>query len=146
MKKLSLIFIGILLLAAFTLPGCVAKDPVHPIVIQAVRDGLQEEFGEELANVEKIIIFEYMMKIYMAPGWPNDNLGPFARKATFLFGTSMRTNKKRNVSYFLNVYQDKEIEGKMHRNKQIAECIMENATDRIDVKLLGLGSGKYDVK
>jgi hypothetical protein len=140
-----------LILACFAvsillLNACVAKNPAHPVIIAEVKDGLNAEFSQELTSIENMIIFENTLKVYMAPDWPNDKLDALARRTTELFGPSMRKNKIRNVMYFVNFYQDKEVQGEKKKNKQIAECMFESQTDRIKVELLGLGEGKYDYK
>ena len=145
MKKAGFLLIALIAVYGFIISGCVPKDPVHDIVIQDVQEGLQAEFSEDLAMIDNMIVFENMLKVYMMDDFPQERLIAFAKEVTRLFGTSMRENKKLDSTYHCNIYQKKMIDDKM-KMKQIAECRMENITDRVTVKDLGLGSGKYDVK
>ena len=143
MKKVHYLTIIISVLA-MALSSCIAKDPAHPVVIQEVRDGLQEEFSEEAAMIKKMIIFETTLKVYMVDEFPAAKLGAFAKKITRLFGNSMRANKKLFQVYNVSIFQKKMYEDKLQL-KQIADCTFENGSDRVKVKELGLGEGKYDV-
>ncbi|MCD6217869.1 hypothetical protein J7L05_08430 [bacterium] len=143
MKRISfLMVIFIIVAGAFT--GCIAKDPVYDIVIQEVKDSLQEEFSDELAMVEKIIIFENTMKVYMLDEYNSEGLKDFAKAITRIYGERMRDNKKLAQTYHLHIFQKKMIDNKMQM-KMIAECRFENGSDKVTVKELGLGEGKYDV-
>ncbi len=143
MKRISfLMIIFIIVAGAFT--GCLAKDPLHDIIIQEVKDGLQEEFSDELAMITKIIIFENTMKVFMIDEYTSEGLKDFAKAITKLFGVRMRDNKKLEQTYHLHIFQKKKIDKKM-RMKMIAECRFDNGSDRVTVKELGLGEGKYDV-
>lgn len=143
MKRITLLTI-IIALVAGTFIGCIAKDPLHDGIIQDVRDGIQADFPEELAKIDKIIIFENTMKVYMADDFDSTEFKKFGKAITSQFGFSMRKNKKLETTYHLHIFQKKKIDDKMEM-KQIADCLFENATDRVKFKDLGLGEGKYDV-
>lgn len=143
MKRISfLMIIFIIVAGAFT--GCIAKDPLHDVIIQEVKDGLQEEFSDELAMIDNIIIFENTMKVYMFDEYTSEGLKGYASAITRLFGERMRDNKKLEQTYHMHIFQKKMIDNKMQM-KMIAECRFENGSDRVTVKELGLGEGKYDV-
>lgn len=143
MKKLHYLTIMISILV-IALSGCIAKDPIHPIVIQEVLDGLQEEFSEEAAMIENILIFETRLKVFMVDEFPAEKLAAFTKKITRLFGVSMRKNKKLFQVYNVSIFQNKMYEDKLQR-KEIADGTFENGSDRVKIRELGLGDGKYDV-
>ena len=143
MKRVTFLMI-IFTFVLGTFIGCIAKDPVHDIVIQEVRDALQTDFSDDLAMIDKIIIFENTMKLFMVDEFASENFKDFAGAATRFFGEKMRDNKKLESTYHLHIFQKKKIDDKMQM-KQIAECLFENGSDRVRVKDLGLGEGKYDV-
>ena len=144
MKRLILLIILIYPIMGMAM-GCVAKDPAHPVVIKEVQDGLREKFSGDLAQVRKMSIFENTLKVFMVDEYSPDNLENFANATTKLFGERMRANKKLSQMYYVNFFQKKMVDNKKEL-KQSAECTFDNGSDRIKVKILGLGSGKYDVK
>jgi len=145
MKKYFFFLIALVLASILTGPSCIAKDPVLDVVIAEVKKELQAEYSDDLSKVKKMTIFENTMKIYMTDDYPNNKLEKFARAATKIYGIRMRSNKKLYQTYHLILFQNKQIENKV-KLKPIAECLFENGADLVEVKLLGLGSGKYDVK
>jgi hypothetical protein len=145
MKKTALLLSTIIAFYVLISAGCVAKDPVNDIVIQEIKDGLATEFSEDLAMVKNITLFENLLKVYMTDDYPADRLDKFARALTRLYGERMRANKKLETTYHASFFQNKKVDEKMQM-KEIAECIFNNSSDKVTVKILGLGSGKYDVK
>ena len=142
--KREIFLMVIIVMVVGSLFGCVAKDPLHDVIIQEVKDGLQVEYSEDLAKIDKIIIFENTMKIYMVDDYKPTEFKKFAKESAKQFGLMMRKNKKLESTYHLQIFQKKKIDDKKVV-KQIAECLFENGSDRVTFKDLGLGDGKYDV-
>lgn len=145
MKKIAFLLSSIIAFYILISAGCVAKDPVNDIVVQEIKDGLMAEYSVDMAMVTKITLFENLLKVYMTDEYPPEKLDKFAYALTKLYGERMRANKKLETTYHCSFFQKKMIDEKMQM-KEIAECTFENTTDKVDVKILGLGSGKYDVK
>ena len=143
MKK-ALFLLMIFSVLVLALSGCVAKNPTHDIVIAEVLDGLQEDYAEDAAMIKKIIIFESRLKVYMVDEYEPEKLGAFAKKITRLFGVSMRKNKILFQVWNMSMFQKKMYEDKF-KLKEIANGTYENASDRVKIRELGLGEGKYDV-
>lgn len=145
MKKTALLLSSIFAICILFSAGCVAKDPVNDIVIQEIKDGLATDYAEDLAMVKNITLFENLLKVYVTDDYPADRLYNFADALTKMYGERMRANKKLETTYHASFFQKKMIDNKMQL-KEIAECIFDNTSDKVTVKILGMGSGKYDVK
>ena len=145
MRKSVFFLIGVVFLFILTGPSCLAKDPILDVVIGEVKKDLQSEYGEDLAMVKKMTIFESTLKVYMTDDYPNDRLRKFAGATTKIYGERMRGNKKLFQLYHVTIFQNKKIDNKIQL-KPIAECTFKNGSDQVEVHELGLGSGKYDIK
>jgi hypothetical protein len=145
MKKTALLLSAIITFLVLISAGCVAKDPVNDVVIQEIKDGLATDYSDDLAMVTNITLFENLLKVYMTDEYPAERLEKFAYALTKVYGERMRANKKLETTYHVTIFQNKMIDDKKQL-KAIADCIFDNASDKITVKALGTGTGKYDIQ